>query len=219
MLVGLGGSRFRPTLPMLWEIITHPYWARAMLKNGQPRFASLKSYAGANASLNDVIRFAQRELGGVFSWQEVARYRDHWKKPLIVKGILHPADAEKALSIGVDGIVVSNHGGRQIDALPAAIDCLPAVVKVVGERATVLMDSGIRSGSDVVRALALGASAAFAGKAFLWGLCALGAEGPDHVINLLTEETRSTFAQLGVSGPDEARTVHVRHLGAIAMGS
>jgi L-lactate dehydrogenase (cytochrome) len=188
-----------------------------MLTHGQPRLANLKSYAGPNATLNDVIWFAQRELGGVFSWEEVARYRDRWKGPLVVKGILHPADAEHALSVGVDGILVSNHGGRQVDALPAAIDCLPAIARVVGKRATILMDSGICSGSDVVRALALGASAAFAGKAFLWGLCALGAEGPRHVINLLTDEIRSTLAQVGAGGPLEARKIFVKQPRAITL--
>jgi L-lactate dehydrogenase (cytochrome) len=132
-----------------------------------------------------------------------------------VKGILHPDDAEKAVALGVDGIFVSNHGGRQIEALPAAIDALPAIVKQVGKRATVMMDSGIRSGTDVVRAYALGAAAAFAGKAFLWGLGALGEEGPGHVIDLLIDETQAAFGQLGAHTPEESRSVVVRHSGAL----
>jgi isopentenyl diphosphate isomerase/L-lactate dehydrogenase-like FMN-dependent dehydrogenase len=158
-----------------------------------------------------VIAFARREMVGTFTWDEVAQYRDRWKGTLIVKGIQHPQDAEKAISLGVDGIFVSNHGGRQVDALPAAIDVLPAIVSQVGKRATVLMDSGIRSGSDVVRAYALGAAAAFVGKAFLWGLGALGENGAAHVIDLLIEETRAALGQLGARTLDETRTLTIRH--------
>ena len=154
-------------------------------------------------------------MGGAFTWEEVAKYRDRWKKTLIVKGVLHPQDAEKAISLGVDGLFVSNHGGRQIEALPAAIDALPAIVKQAGNRITVMMDSGIRSGTDVVRAYALGASAAFAGKAFLWGLGALGEEGPGHVIDLLVEETQAALGQLGARKPDDARSAVIRHNGAL----
>jgi (S)-mandelate dehydrogenase len=128
---------------------------------------------------------------------------------------LHPQDAEKAVALGVDGMFVSNHVGRQIDALPGPIDALPAIVKQVGSRATVMYDSGIRSGTDVVRAYALGAAAAFAGKAFLWGLGALGEEGPGHVIDILIEETRAAFGQLGAHRPEEARSVVIRHNGAL----
>ena len=111
---------------MMLGMVKCPGWAVAMLQNGQPRFANIQPYAGPNARLNDTISFARKEMGGAFSWDEVARYRDKWKGPLVVKGILHPADAEKAVSLGIDGIVVSNHGGRQIEALPAPIDCVPA---------------------------------------------------------------------------------------------
>ena len=214
--VGMGGGGyFRPDLKMIAGILTSPGWAMAMLKNGQPRFANIQPYAGPNASLNDTIAFARKEMGGAFSWDEVARYRDRWKRPLVVKGILHPADAEKAVALGVDGILVSNHGGRQIEALPPPIDCLPAIVKAVGSRATVLLDSGVRSGTDVARALALGASAALAGKAFLWGLGALGSAGPGHVIDLLIDELQSALGQIGAHTPAEARNVVIRHPGAL----
>jgi len=166
-----------------------------------------------------VITFARNEMGGAFTWDEIARFRERWKGPLVLKGIMHPADAARALSLGVEGIWVSNHGGRQIEALPASIDVLPAIAAEVGARATILLDSGVRSGTDVVRALALGANAAFAGKAFLWGLGALGADGPQHVIDLLRDETRATLGQIGAHSPAEARSVIVRHPGALAFPS
>ncbi len=216
VIVGLGGAGlFRPGPRMIWDILTSPRWAFAMYRNGQPRFANIKHYAPKGASLNEVITFARTEMGGAFSWDEVARYRERWKGPLVVKGVLHPADAEKAVRLGVDGVVVSNHGGRQVEALPAAIDCLPAVVQAVGSRATVLMDSGVRSGIDVVRALALGASAAFAGKAFLWSLGALGTDGPGHVLDLLADETQAALGQIGAQTPAEAANVVIRHPGAL----
>jgi (S)-mandelate dehydrogenase len=215
VVVGLGGSGFHPDVAMLAQMAMSPRWTRALWQHGIPRFATLRQYAGDNASINDVIAFARKEMGGAFTWDEVARYRDRWKRTLIVKGVLHPQDAEKAVSLGVDGMFVSNHGGRQIDALPGPIDALPAIVKQVGKRATVLYDSGVRSGTDVVRAYALGAAAAFAGKAFLWSLGALGEEGPGHAIELLIEETRAAFGQLGAHTPDEARSVVIRHNGAL----
>jgi L-lactate dehydrogenase (cytochrome) len=214
--VGMGGGGyFRPDWRMMLGMVKCPGWAMAMLANNLPRFANIQPYAGPGAGLNDTIKFAREQMGGAFSWDEVKRYRDRWKKPLVLKGLLHPEDAEKAVALGADGIVVSNHGGRQIEALPAPIDCVPAIVKAVNKRATVLFDSGVRSGTDVARALALGADAAFAGKAFLWGLGALGSEGPGHVIDLLIDELRSALGQVGAHSPAQARNVMVRHPGAL----
>src|ERR1700685_2306755 len=214
VVVGLGGA-FEPDLAIMGTSAMSPAWTMALWKHGIPRFVTLRQYAGENASINDVIAFARREMGGAFTWEEVAQYRDRWKRTLIVKGVLHPEDAEKAVSLGVDGMFVSNHGGRQIEALPGPIDALPAIVRQVGKRATVLYDSGIRSGTDVVRAYALGAAAAFAGKAFLWSLGALGEEGPGHVIDILIEETQAALGQLGALTPEEARSVVIRHNGAL----
>src|SRR5271163_3853621 len=213
---GIAGA-FKIDLAILAQILRAPGWVMALQKYGIPRFANLRPYVGNNASLNEVIAFGQREMRGAFTWDEVKTYRDRWKGALIVKGILHPQDAEQALSLGVDGLVVSNHGGRQIEALPAPIDALPAIARQVGKRATVMLDSGVRSGTDVVRAYALGAASAFAGKAFLWGLGALGKAGPSHVIDILTEETRAAFGQLGAHTPDEARSVVIRHNGALKL--
>ena len=216
VVVGLGGA-FHVDLSKMVQMAMAPAWTMALRKNGIPRFSNLRAYAG-DVSINEMVAFARREMGGAFTWEEVAQYRDKWKGALVVKGILHPQDAEKAVALGVDGIVVSNHGGRQIEALPAPIDALPMIAARVGSRATVLMDSGVRSGTDVARALALGAAAAFAGKAFLWGLGALGEAGPSHVIDLLIEELRSALGQIGAQSVAEAREVAVRHPGALAFG-
>ena len=217
VVVGLGGSRFEKSPRMILESLRSPGWLMALWEHGQPKFANISNYAGENASVNDVIAFGRENIGGAFTWDEIARFRDKWKKPLVLKGIMHPADAERAISLGIDGIWVSNHGGRQIEALPAPIDVLPAVAAQAGARATVLFDSGVRSGLDVVRALALGAQAAFAGKAFLWGLGALGADGPRHVIDLMTDETRAALGQIGAHSPAQAREGVIRHLGAISF--
>ena len=211
---GIAGA-FNINLAILSQIARAPGWTAALWKHGVPRFANLRAYVGEKASLNEVIAFAQRELRGAFTWDEVRKYRERWKGTLVVKGILHPEDAEKAVSLGVDGLIVSNHGGRQIEALPAAIDALPAIVRQVGMRTTVMMDSGVRSGSDVVRACALGAKAAFAGKAFLWGMGALGEDGPRYVIDLLIDETQAALGQVGARTVDDLRALTVRHPGAL----
>src|SRR5262249_33940427 len=195
--------------------LASPGYLGSLWRHGQPRFGNLKPYAADTADVNEVAAFVRREMGGAFTWDEVARYRERWKRPLVVKGILHPADAEQCALRGVAGIGVSNPGGRQVEGLPAPIDVLPAIARAVGGRATVMLDSGVRSGLDVVRAVALGADAAFAGKAFLWGLGALGTEGPSHGIDLMIDEMKSAFGQVGAKQPGEARSVVIRHPGAL----
>ena len=208
-------SPFKPDLRMIAGILTSPSYFASLIRHGQPRFGNLKPYTKDDANVNEVAAFVRSEMGGAFTWDEVAKYRERWKRPLVVKGILHPADAEKCVALGVDGIIVSNHGGRQVEGLPASIDVLPAIAHAVGGRARVMLDSGIRSGLDVARSVALGADLAFAGKAFLWGLGALGSEGPSHVIDLMIDEMKSAFGQAGALHPAEARSLTVRHPGAM----
>ncbi len=205
------GREFHPTPRMMVEMIIRPRWLMALLRHGYPRFATMAQYTNGKTGTNDVIKFARSEMGGAFMWEEVARYRDRWKGPMTLKGILHPADAEKAVSLGIDGIWISNHGGRQIEALVPSIDVLPAIAAAVGSRATILLDSGIRSGQDVMRSLALGADAAFAGKSFLWAIAALGDDGPGQLIDLYIDELRASLGQIGAQSPAEARLAKVLH--------
>jgi len=211
-------GEFRPNARMLYEILVRPRWLLALLRNGYPRFATISDYAGTTRT-NDVIAYARARMGGAFSWEEVKRYRDAWKGPMAVKGILHPEDAETAVKLGIEGVWVSNHGGRQIEALVPSIDALPGIVAAVGSKATVILDSGIRSGQDVMRALALGANACFAGKSFLWAVAALGDEGPAQLIDLYIDELRSSLGQIGARSPAEARKATIRHPGAFAFAA
>jgi (S)-mandelate dehydrogenase len=214
---GLAGE-FKPNARMIYEMMIRPRWLMALLRNGYPRFATISHYANST-NTNEVINYARQRMGGAFSWEEVARYRDAWKGPMTVKGIMHPADAEKAVSLGVEGIWISNHGGRQIEALTPSIDCLPGIAAAVGSKATILLDSGVRSGQDVMRALALGADAAFAGKSFLWAVAALGDEGPDQLVSLYIDELRASLGQIGAHSPKDARNAKILHPGRIDFNS
>ena len=206
---------FRPNARMIWEMMIRPRWLLALLRNGYPRFATISEYAPPRSSTNEIIAFARARMGGAFNWEEVKRYRDAWQGPMTLKGILHPEDAEKAVAMGIDGIWVSNHGGRQIEALVPTIDALPAIVSAVGSKATILIDSGVRSGQDVMRAVALGANAAFAGKSFLWAVGALGDDGADQLIDLYIQELRASLGQIGALSVADARNAKILHPGAI----
>jgi L-lactate dehydrogenase (cytochrome) len=196
-----------------FQVMTSPAWTMALLRNGMPITANLVPYAEDSSQLA-TARTMQLRSGGSHTWDELARLRDRWKRAFVVKGILHPQDAERAVALGADGIIVSNHGGRHFDGAPASIDVLPAVVAAVGSRATVMIDSGIRGGLDVVRALALGAKSCFTGRCFAYGLGALGPVGAAHVVELFLDEIRTELLHVGARSVAEASSITARHPGA-----
>jgi (S)-mandelate dehydrogenase len=202
---------YRIGLRTFADVATHPAWLAAYLRHGQDMFANLKKYAGDNPSPAQVADFARREGGGSFTWDEIARFRDAWKGPLVIKGILHPGDAERAVALGADGLVVSNHGGRQLEAAPPSVDTLPAVAEAVGDRAEILFDGGIRSGVDLLRTATLGARFNLVGRAFMYGLGALGEEGVDFVADFFLEELREALRQVGVRDCAGTRELDRRH--------
>ncbi|MCF6321617.1 MAG: alpha-hydroxy-acid oxidizing protein [Rhizobiaceae bacterium] len=186
----------------LLRVAARPTWALATLRYGKPRLRMLEKYA-ESGDLKEVSSFLGRQLSEVLNLDYMKFIREQWKGKLVVKGILHEEDAKSLVKIGVDGIVISNHGGRQFDGAPAAIDVLPAISKAVNKKCAVLYDSGIRTGLDVLRALALGADFVLLGRAFIYGIAALGEEGGDHVAGLLKEDMANNLKQLGVQGLDE----------------
>jgi L-lactate dehydrogenase (cytochrome) len=205
---------FPITIKNVWQVASSPAWAWSLLKHGMPRTENLVPYAGPNPTQVSTARTMQLRSGGSHTWEELARLRERWKRAFVVKGILHPQDAERAVALGADGIIVSNHGGRHFDGAPATIDVLPAIAAAVGSRATVMIDSGIRGGLDVVRALALGAKAGFTGRPFVYGLAALGPAGAQHVIDMFLDEIRTEFVHVGIRSAAEAAAITARHPGA-----
>ncbi|MEO6040632.1 MAG: alpha-hydroxy acid oxidase [Croceibacterium sp.] len=204
------GTPFKLNARNTLDVLTHPRWLAGvmglyMLGGGIPSQANLpdRLRAKITKSAPPGAFFKQDDL----DWDGVADLRKRWPGKLVLKGILHPDDARRALDIGADGVVVSNHGGRALDSAVASIDALPAIRAAVGARLTVFLDSGVRRGSDVVKAMALGADAVLAGRAPLYGLAAAGEAGVVRAIALLRGEAERTMAMLGARNWSEVRAL------------
>lgn len=182
--------RFRPKT--IADILCHPRWLWDVGRHGAPSMANLATDTVTDP--NTQAALLSRKMDASFDWDDLKRLRDRWPRRLLVKGLLHPDDAERAVALGVDAVVVSNHGGRQLDIAPAPIDVLPRFSVV---NAPIIIDSGIRRGSDIVKAISLGASAVMIGRAALFGLAVGGEQGVVEVIELLRREIDRTQALLG----------------------
>ena len=186
------------------QAAVRPAWTLSLMRNGLPRFHTLERYVD-RATLRQLAGFVGASLGGTLSWDYLAETCELWPGPVVVKGILHPDDAALCVDTGADAVVVSNHGGRQLDAAPAAIEALGPIVERIGGRAPVLFDGGVRSGLDIARALALGADFTFTGRSFMFGLCALGTQGAEFVVSMFEQQLTSVMHQLGCEHLDELR--------------
>lgn len=179
------------------QILSKPKWALQTLLHGTPEFATLKPYMPKGLSMKKLGQFMDKTFSGRLNKEKIATIRDQWKGKLVLKGVASEADAEMAVQLGLDGIIVSNHGGRQIDAGESAIHSLLPIEKKFKNKIKVMMDSGIRSGPDVARALASGAAFTFLGRSFMYGVAALGKTGGDHTIAILKTQLKQVMNQLG----------------------
>lgn len=189
----------KPNLDTMLDILRHPRWLyEVMARNGMPRFRNLESF---------LPPFAAKAVGGstilpplfsaTITWDDIAWIRNFWPHKLLIKGVLSVSDARRAADLGCDGIFLTNHGGRQLDSCVAPIEVLPEIAAAVGNRMAIIVDSGFRRGTDIVKALALGANAVGIGRATLYGLVAAGEKGVDRALDILTSETHRVMGQLG----------------------
>jgi L-lactate dehydrogenase (cytochrome)/(S)-mandelate dehydrogenase len=178
----------------------HPEWTLQWLKNGGlPKMGSWAAYAGAGASAERVAEYMRSQQHTPQSWSDLETYRRLWKGKLIVKGLQHPDDARLALALGCDGIIISNHGGRQFDRGPTPLESLPPIRQAVGDQMAVMIDGGVRRGSDILAALALGADFVFCGRAIVYGVAAAGLPGAARAFDILIDELRRTLGQIGLT--------------------
>lgn len=193
---------------LVLQSAVRPVWALGVLRNGMPRFRGLEKYVD-DASMQNTAGFVGANLGGTLSFEYLAECRELWNGPIVVKGIVDPDDAQRCVDHGVDAVQVSNHGARQMDGSAGAIDYLGPIVDRLGGSVPVLFDSGVRSGLDVARAIAVGADFVFCGRAFMFGLGALGDAGAGHAYDVLLDGLRNVMAQTGCATLGELRARHM----------
>lgn len=187
-------------LRTLWQMITHPHWSLRMLMAGVPQFETVEPYYDSSLSrIAGSVKFIAEKMKGHITADRFQRIREAWPGTVLVKGILDPDEAKSYLSLGADGIIVSNHGGRQLDAAPSPVQVLPQIREAVGPETPLLADGGIRSGLDIARMLALGADFVLIGRPFVYAVAAMDHRGGEHVMYVLKEELKGTMGQMGCS--------------------
>ena len=204
------GARYRdahsgmsgPNAPLrrYWQAMTHPRWAVDVGLLGRPHdLGNISAYRGSPTGLQDYMGYLGANFDPSISWKDLEWIRAFWKGPMVIKGILDPEDAKDAVRFGADGIIVSNHGGRQLDGVLSSARALPAIADAVKGQIKILADSGIRNGLDVVRAIALGADCAMIGRAYIYALAAAGEAGVKHLLELLEKEMRVAMTLTSVA--------------------
>jgi L-lactate dehydrogenase (cytochrome) len=188
----------RITIVNLIDLATKPRWCVNMLRTKRRTFRNIVGHAKNVTDLSSLAAWTNGQFDPTLSWDDVKWIKERWGGKLILKGILDPEDAEKAVGTGADALIVSNHGGRQLDGAKSSIAALPAIASAVGDRIEVLMDGGVRSGQDVIKALALGAKGVFIGRAFLYGLGAMGEAGVAACLDIIRKELDVTMALCGL---------------------
>jgi L-lactate dehydrogenase (cytochrome) len=189
----------RMSLRNIVQMMMRPSWCLGQLTAGAPQFQTMKPYIPKGLNMKHLGLFMNRTFSGRLSADKIKAIRERWPGKLVVKGIVTPEDAELALQLGADGLIVSNHGGRQLDAGDSTIRSLAALQREFGSRTTLMLDSGVRSGPDVACALALasGAMFVFMGRSFMYGVGALGRRGGDHNLIMLKRQLRQVMEQIG----------------------
>ena len=187
----------KPSLACVLDMLRHPRWLAGLLRHGLPRFENWAPYAGDNASAREIAAYFTSQIPFTQTWFDLERIRRIWSGKLLLKGVLAPTDALRALDCGVDGVIISNHGARQLDCAPSPLEMLPAIRAAVAGQMAVMLDGGIRRGSDILKAWALGADFTFVGRPTLYGVAADGLPGAQRALQILQQEIDLTLAQLG----------------------
>ena len=193
----------RMTLQNILRVMKRPEWALRTLINGQPNFEVLKPYMPKNLNLKQLGKFMNATFEGRLNEEKVKKLRDMWKGKLVIKGVESQADVEMAIRLGLDGIIISNHGGRQVDMGQATITSLQTIAPKYRAQIKIMMDSGIRSGADIGRALSSGADFTFLGRSFMYGVSALGKKGGDHTISILKAQLTQVMEQMCCENPKD----------------
>lgn len=201
---GMLGGSVRARLAKAWQILSRPRWVFDVGIKGKPHdFGNLRHAVGQSSDLDAFRMFIDSQLDASVTWKDIEWLRSQWSGRIIIKGVMSAQDARSAVAAGADGVVVSNHGGRQLEGVSSSISTLPGIVEAVGGETEVLMDGGVRSGSDVVKALALGARGVMIGRPWVWAMAARGEEGLVNLLDVYQREIANAMGLMGVNRIDE----------------